>query len=752
MADNEELDEARDELVKMAEDLARQGKLTRADLEKLAKTSSKTDKALQNLGEASKDTIAGFHNFAMAVGGGATEINTMKTVVSATGNAMSELIGTLPIFGDALGAAAKAATDLANLAIERLHVSFNAFQELSQAGLIGAEGISGLRDAMIESQIPMEYFSKILKDAAGDLMFFSGTALEGGKTLGNVMTRMQQGQDMQLRRLGFSVEEIGETVVDFQKMNQLMGTRQMKTTEDITQATVAYGKELDMVAKLTGMQRKEIQKNREAMLNNTRFSAWANQQQGRVNEEYIRSIMDFVGSIKKLAPQFGEGIQDLFASGGVATTEAGRRLIQQGMGPTVMKIRDMMMTGQLDQAKAQRMLFQEAIENKDKFRDLQAIIGDFGAGIPFEEMLRLAKAAQASDETIEEMKEAQKKQASGTDQLTDDLIKTTKALQKAQTNIDAVATAGDFAATAVKYMAETMNDFSFYVKTTILDMTEADARKEQAIQSKVMEARSMGIAASKEGKGEEATLGVSKEEFNRLVKQREESAARIKELDAKGDDLKAKEKQELETLKKAHDRAVEQIQWIKNESDQFGIKTMKLGGRMSRRELDVNRRNLIESENWVGSSWSNPFGSDAKAISGIYKGAGIEGPLGKTQTEAIGDVLRKFKESAGGDLGDVSDENRKKMIEQIASIARSKEGAESLGAFKEERDKYMKWYKEASADGLSKQEQEAQQKQLQALNRLEQILESHGVLFDEFVRKAEDTKNQLEHIKQQGSM
>ncbi|NIU01195.1 MAG: hypothetical protein GWN01_09785, partial [Nitrosopumilaceae archaeon] len=42
----------------------------------------------------------------------------------------------------------------------------------------------------------------------------------------------------------------------------------------MTTASIKYGRELDLIAKLTGKQRKEIQANREQLMADDRFRAW----------------------------------------------------------------------------------------------------------------------------------------------------------------------------------------------------------------------------------------------------------------------------------------------------------------------------------------------------------------------------------------------------------------------------------------------------------------------------------------------
>ena len=566
-----EFEEASEETIERLLELARTGKLTSDHLQDMAKSSQVANKALYQAGESAGKLAKGTGSFLMNVAGGNTQLSSMKTMVGAAGDAIAgglsaagDALSAIPIFGKVFEGAAKFAAKAAhalaqatNVAVDRIQATYEAFTEVSQQGLIGAEGMSGLRREMDRAQVPLEQFAKMLSKNAHDMAYFSGSALKGGKQFSQVIGRMQDGTGLPLRRLGFSIEEIGDTVVDFQKTYQRLGILQKMNTDELAKSTIKYGKELDLVAKLTGQSRREAQKNREALMADTRFRAWQQQQESKIGIERTMAIADFIGGIKKLSPTMSEGIKDLFASGGVATTDAGRRLIQQGMGPVIEDIKKQMMSSTVDQAeaqaKAQRMLFEEALKNRDKFRDLSAIIGEFGVGIPYQEMADLAKAVGLSDKEIQNLRKAQKSQTGGQDQLTDSITHTIQELSRLQVNLDKLVTSTNFLPKAMDAFASTMNSVVIWLREKVLGESAEDIKKGQEIQRRQSEAAKIGVKTEVVNTGQGAELNIAGGEYRVAVLKRaaiNSEIAKIEEQHLKNG-IWANEKQ-----KEIHERLV----------------------------------------------------------------------------------------------------------------------------------------------------------------------------------------------------
>jgi hypothetical protein len=130
----------------------------------------------------------------------------------------------------------------------------------------------------------------------------------------------------ELRKLGYSADQIGQTAAGFLKQQTLLGKQNQLTQEQLTKGSISYARELDELSKLTGMSKDKIQQQQDAALNETRFlaSQMKLEKEGRVDA--AKAIRGFQTQVSDLGPGFGAGIRDL-ASGNASTAESQKVLL-----------------------------------------------------------------------------------------------------------------------------------------------------------------------------------------------------------------------------------------------------------------------------------------------------------------------------------------------------------------------------------------------------------------------------------------
>ena len=78
---------------------------------------------------------------------------------------------------------------------------------------------------------------------------------------------------MQLRNIGMTHEEIGEAMIEVQRMDMMSGRKRGVRDATIQEATAKYAKDLDLLAKLTGKNADELKKSQAAMARQGDFKA-----------------------------------------------------------------------------------------------------------------------------------------------------------------------------------------------------------------------------------------------------------------------------------------------------------------------------------------------------------------------------------------------------------------------------------------------------------------------------------------------
>ena len=120
------------------------------------------------------------------------------------------------------------------------------------------------------------------------------------------------------------VDEINETLLLDLDRQRRMGILDRGATQFNIDSAIRFGKQLDSLAKLTGVQRDQLRQEIESQQSNAKFAAFL---QGQTKEAADR-LQGFAGVVGNIAPGLNEGFQDLIANAGRPVTDAAIQLVQ----------------------------------------------------------------------------------------------------------------------------------------------------------------------------------------------------------------------------------------------------------------------------------------------------------------------------------------------------------------------------------------------------------------------------------------
>ena len=206
----------------------------------------------------------------------------------------------------------------------RLDVNIETFRQLSQSGANFGKSIVDLRLAAGEAALPLDDFAKLVASNSNNLAALFGSTTQGAKGIANLgrVTR-ELGID-RLAPLGFTVDEINETLLLNLDSQRRTGIINQLTDNQRVNSAIAFAEELDRLAKLTGAQRDELRSQIEQQQSNERFQVAL---QG-ATEEARQRLQGFAATVGNIAPGLNEGFQDLIANAGVPVTESALALVQ----------------------------------------------------------------------------------------------------------------------------------------------------------------------------------------------------------------------------------------------------------------------------------------------------------------------------------------------------------------------------------------------------------------------------------------
>jgi DNA-binding transcriptional MerR regulator len=243
----------------------------------------------------------------------------------------------------------------------RLDTNIETFRQLSQVGGNFGKSIVDLRLAAGEAALPLDDFAKLVASNSQNLAAMFGSTTQGAKeiaTLGRITREV--GID-RLAPLGFTVDEINETLLLNLDSQRRTGILDSLTRGQQRDSAINFAEQLDRLAKLTGQQRDELRKQIEQQQSNERFQIALQ----NVTDETRQRLQGFSATVGNIAPGLNEGFQDLIANAGRPVTESALQLVQNI--PEAQGIIQSLIAGTISTEEALGKIRNASIKSMDRF-------------------------------------------------------------------------------------------------------------------------------------------------------------------------------------------------------------------------------------------------------------------------------------------------------------------------------------------------------------------------------------------------
>jgi hypothetical protein len=235
-------------------------------------------------GKVTSVAMNGLSKTAMVLGGviGDLAASAFKTVGNLTDFAKGLLDGTATVSGLfaafkdlplGLGLVAGLFEKLAKMQEENL----GAFRELSKVGINLGGDLDQVRLQALEVGLTMSEYGEVLKKNATTIALLGTNADDGAKAFRSVNKMLTTGGlGTQLLSLGYSFKDINELTASYIKINGGLTESQKKDTNKLALSVANYGKELDVLSRLTGKSREQLEKEQEAQTQDANFQNYLN--------------------------------------------------------------------------------------------------------------------------------------------------------------------------------------------------------------------------------------------------------------------------------------------------------------------------------------------------------------------------------------------------------------------------------------------------------------------------------------------
>lgn len=268
--------------------------------------------AAQSFGRVLGTTAKTVLNFASSITNATNSLANLDDSLSSAANTMNMI----PVVGGVLAGVFGAIAG----AVEK---TSSAFQEATSSGATFAGSVSKFAGAASAAGMTMKDYAQLIKENSSALQLLGGNTDAGSKRFA-AMTKTLRTTSRDLYALGYSTADVNKGLASYTKIVMSGGRNQNITNAELVAGSKRYLKELDLMAKVTGEDRKEKEKQMEKLATDAQFQASiAGIKDDKVRESFANTVIGLKGPLQGVA-------KDIISTGS-ATTQESRRF--QSMMP-----------------------------------------------------------------------------------------------------------------------------------------------------------------------------------------------------------------------------------------------------------------------------------------------------------------------------------------------------------------------------------------------------------------------------------
>ena len=270
-----------------------------------------------------------------------------------TGNRMSDLASAIPLVGGPLGSLVGLAEGLVDN-----------FRNLSESGAGFGNNIFNIARAAAKAEMPLGMFADMVASNSNELSRLGGSVTEGAKRFGRISKNLRT-SEQDFLGMGYTMEGVNEGLIAYTEEMARSGRLRGMSDAQLTQGAGIYLTELDKLAKVTGMTRKEAEAARVQQQGDARMRNMINKLEGQARENLTNSL----AFLDNKVPGLSDAFKDL--ADGAAQTEEGMMLMAMG-GDEFVKLAQEMAAGDLDPAELNNRLMELAPLIEENTKNMSA--------------------------------------------------------------------------------------------------------------------------------------------------------------------------------------------------------------------------------------------------------------------------------------------------------------------------------------------------------------------------------------------
>jgi len=315
-------------LQRLNEELAVNGRVSSRTRDETTDAEMKAKHGIENFTAGTKkgaDAIGALASAGMAAGKamldgkkGASAFNSsldeLSTAATAAGAALSLMIpGGFLIKGLIAGITMAATayikyTQAANEMADQLH---KGYQGLAKSGGAAADGMTGLKNDAQKLGLAMgelDQMVSLVAENSKDFALFAGSVSDGRKKFADMGAALEPAR-AGLMNMGLGIKDINEGMAGYVKLQTRLGNSQSMSVAQLAKGAQDYLKEQDMLTRLTGQSRAEMEQQRERALQKEQFAAKVRELQLAGNKEGAEALLKLNSVYEAAGPEMASAFQ-----------------------------------------------------------------------------------------------------------------------------------------------------------------------------------------------------------------------------------------------------------------------------------------------------------------------------------------------------------------------------------------------------------------------------------------------------------
>jgi len=427
----------------MAEDLSSDEKLT---------------KFIEKNADVAKNVTTGVLSFGKNISEGAGSFMPLTKVVDLASSGISAIFRKMPLIGPIVSGFSEAGRAATNFMIESYEKAYSTFERASQSGVVTS--FSTFEQSAAIMALSFSDYEKIIVKNSKDIALLGGGAINGRKmieTLGSSSETLRY----EFAKLGLSTADSTEFQMSFLIQQQKINRGRLQMNDDTVAATGTYIKEIELLSRLTGQTRSQIDSARQDRMNNSVYRVMM--ESPKLPNEVKNVIPTFLDLVHTGKKDLDEGVISVLAASTEGTESANdnaKKLtnIFNSGGGDIYEIFRQFRTGEIDEIEAGKKYSEGLKKGVDALKKQTAVDPE---SRPEYRMFAAAtdlykKLANVTRESVEEEKLKIEKQTKETESSNAILANTRQDLYRTGNAIEKLSVSSSMVPAAMEVLSDTM--------------------------------------------------------------------------------------------------------------------------------------------------------------------------------------------------------------------------------------------------------------------------------------------------------